>query len=67
MNQFLSNSTLENFHPLIEQAVQIISTENLDLACTLIEKAATEKAVRYQSHIHNMYALTCYTGILMKH
>lgn len=26
--------------------VQVISTDNLDLACTFIERAATEKAVR---------------------
>ena len=31
---------------LMEQAVQVCSSENLDLCCTLIEKAAKEKAVR---------------------
>ena len=35
-----------NDHVLIEQVVQIVSADNLDLGCTLIEKAATEKAVR---------------------
>ncbi|KAL1530185.1 hypothetical protein AB1Y20_001101 [Prymnesium parvum] len=33
-------------HQLMEQVVQTCSSENLDLGCTLIEKAATEKAVR---------------------
>jgi len=31
---------------LMEQLVQVCSSDNLDLGCTLIEKAATEKAVR---------------------
>merc|ERR1712185_682043 len=31
---------------LIEQVAQVCSTDNLDLCCTLIEKAAKEKAVR---------------------
>merc|ERR1712185_351746 len=31
---------------LMEQVVQVCSSENLDLCCTLIEKAAKEKAVR---------------------
>ena len=31
---------------LIEQCVQICATDNLELGCMLIEKAATEKAVR---------------------
>ena len=31
---------------LMEQVVQVCSSENLELGCTLIEKAATEKAVR---------------------
>ena len=31
---------------LMEQVVQVCSSDNLDLGCTLIEKAATEKAVR---------------------
>lgn len=31
---------------VIEQCVQICATDNLDLGCMLIEKAATEKAVR---------------------
>ena len=31
---------------LVEQVVQVCSSENLDLCCTLIEKAAKEKAVR---------------------
>jgi CCR4-NOT transcription complex subunit 1 len=31
---------------LIEQVVQICATDNLELGCMLIEKAATEKAVR---------------------
>lgn len=31
---------------LIEQVVQVCSQENLDLCCTLVEKAAKEKAVR---------------------
>lgn len=30
----------------MEQAVQILAADNLDLACTLIERAATDKAVR---------------------
>jgi CCR4-NOT transcription complex subunit 1 len=63
MNNHLKNllqiQTPEQFHPLVEHAVQVIkrnvlpiitlkvvSADNLDLACTLIEKAATEKAVR---------------------
>ncbi|OEU05862.1 hypothetical protein FRACYDRAFT_203889, partial [Fragilariopsis cylindrus CCMP1102] len=31
---------------IIEQCVQICATDNLELGCMLIEKAATEKAVR---------------------
>ena len=31
---------------LLEQVVQVCAADNLDLGCTLIEKAATEKAVR---------------------
>jgi len=31
---------------LMEQVVQVCSSDNLELGCTLIEKAATEKAVR---------------------
>ena len=31
---------------LMEQVVQVCAADNLDLGCTLIEKAATEKAVR---------------------
>jgi CCR4-NOT transcription complex subunit 1 len=31
---------------LLEQVVQVCSSDNLELGCTLIEKAATEKAVR---------------------
>ena len=50
MNNHLKNllqlQTPEQFHPLVEHAVQVVSADNLDLACTLIEKAATEKAVR---------------------
>eukprot|EP01035_Chromulina_nebulosa_P020075 gene20075-26069_t len=35
-----------NDQSLIEQIVQICSIDNLDLGCKLIEKAATEKAIR---------------------
>ena len=31
---------------LLEQVTQVCSSDNLELGCTLIEKAATEKAVR---------------------
>mmetsp|Transcript_26187 Transcript_26187/g.86121 ORF Transcript_26187/g.86121 Transcript_26187/m.86121 type:complete len:2355 (-) Transcript_26187:1156-8220(-) len=31
---------------LIEQAAQLVANDNLDLGCNIIEKAATEKAVR---------------------
>eukprot|EP01119_Soliformovum_irregulare_P023182 TRINITY_DN8072_c0_g1_i1.p1 TRINITY_DN8072_c0_g1~~TRINITY_DN8072_c0_g1_i1.p1 ORF type:complete len:2236 (-),score=833.72 TRINITY_DN8072_c0_g1_i1:325-7032(-) len=46
LRSLLQANATENLFPLVEQAVQIVATENLDLACTLIEKAATEKAVR---------------------
>lgn len=31
---------------ILEQAVQLITNDNLDLACAVVEKAATEKALR---------------------
>lgn len=42
-----SNEKLsEHEQNIIEQCVQICATDNLELGCMLIEKAATEKAVR---------------------
>ncbi|GFP80906.1 ccr4-not transcription complex subunit 1 [Phtheirospermum japonicum] len=40
--QGLSNKSSE----LLEQAVQLVTNDNLDLGCVLIEQAATEKAVQ---------------------
>jgi CCR4-NOT transcription complex subunit 1 len=34
-----------NEHNLVEQVVQFVTTDNLDLGCSFIEKAATDKAV----------------------
>jgi CCR4-NOT transcription complex subunit 1 len=41
-----SESLNEQEQNLLEQCVQICATDNLELGCKLIEKAATEKAVR---------------------
>lgn len=42
-----SNTRLsEPVQNVIDQCVSVVSQENLELGCTLIEKAATEKAVR---------------------
>eukprot|EP01114_Cavostelium_apophysatum_P013415 TRINITY_DN3247_c0_g1_i5.p1 TRINITY_DN3247_c0_g1~~TRINITY_DN3247_c0_g1_i5.p1 ORF type:complete len:2234 (+),score=701.16 TRINITY_DN3247_c0_g1_i5:75-6776(+) len=46
LRSILQAQTPEQLHPMVEQAVQILASDNLDLACTIIEKAATEKAVR---------------------
>jgi CCR4-NOT transcription complex subunit 1 len=37
---------MEQEQNVIEQCVQICATDNIELGCMLIEKAATEKAVR---------------------
>jgi CCR4-NOT transcription complex subunit 1 len=36
----------ENSLPLVEHAISVLCAENLDLACAVIEKAATDRAVR---------------------
>jgi CCR4-NOT transcription complex subunit 1 len=41
-----SDSLNDQEQNLLEQCVQICATDNLELGCKLIEKAATEKAVR---------------------
>jgi CCR4-NOT transcription complex subunit 1 len=41
-----SDKLTEQEQNVIEQCVQICATDNLELGCMLIEKAATEKAVR---------------------
>jgi len=41
-----SDNLTEQEQNVIEQCVQICATDNLELGCMLIEKAATEKAVR---------------------
>jgi CCR4-NOT transcription complex subunit 1 len=41
-----SETLTEQEQNLMEQCVQICATDNLELGCKLIEKAATEKAVR---------------------
>ncbi|PRP81377.1 hypothetical protein PROFUN_11064 [Planoprotostelium fungivorum] len=46
LRNLLQSNTSEQFHGMIESAVQLIASDNLDLACALIEKAATERAVR---------------------
>lgn len=55
LRQLLTNSTgngnnssqpSEQEQSLVEQCVSVCSTDNLELGCMLIEKAATEKAVR---------------------
>ena len=51
LRQLLTSSTRsenlgEQDQNVIEQCVQICATDNLELGCKLIEKAATEKAVR---------------------
>lgn len=44
LRQLLSPSCPEQ--QLLEQTISIVSQDNLDLGCTIIEKAATDKAVR---------------------
>jgi CCR4-NOT transcription complex subunit 1 len=44
LRSLLSQATSDQ--PLIEQIVQVCSNDNLDIGCKLIEKAATEKAIR---------------------
>jgi len=46
LRNLLQNNTSEQYHGMIESAVQLIASDNLDLACALIEKAATDRAVR---------------------
>eukprot|EP01117_Protostelium_nocturnum_P004885 TRINITY_DN1770_c0_g1_i1.p1 TRINITY_DN1770_c0_g1~~TRINITY_DN1770_c0_g1_i1.p1 ORF type:complete len:1948 (-),score=339.96 TRINITY_DN1770_c0_g1_i1:159-6002(-) len=46
LRSLLQTSTPETYHQMIESAVQLLANDNLDLACALIEKAATEKAIR---------------------
>lgn len=50
LRSFLHDHTPESLLPQLENTILVISSENLDLACTLIEKAATEKAVRDTDH-----------------
>eukprot|EP01116_Phalansterium_solitarium_P014539 TRINITY_DN3224_c0_g1_i5.p1 TRINITY_DN3224_c0_g1~~TRINITY_DN3224_c0_g1_i5.p1 ORF type:complete len:1462 (-),score=389.12 TRINITY_DN3224_c0_g1_i5:3053-7438(-) len=46
LRALLTQQTPPEYQPAIEQAVQIVANDNLDLSCTLIEKAATERAVK---------------------
>mmetsp|Transcript_3255 Transcript_3255/g.6046 ORF Transcript_3255/g.6046 Transcript_3255/m.6046 type:complete len:2350 (+) Transcript_3255:179-7228(+) len=47
LRSLLSQTSAREEQPnLLEQVVQICSSENLELGCMLIEKAATEKAMR---------------------
>lgn len=43
LRQMLQGNVEQN---MIEQAVQLVVNENLELGCTIIERAATDKAVR---------------------
>lgn len=50
---------------LLEHAVQLVTNDNLDLGCALIEQAATEKVRllillnKFLYRIHAVYALWC--------
>lgn len=50
---------------LLEHAVQLVTNDNLDLGCALIEQAATEKVRllillnKFLYCIHAVYALWC--------
>lgn len=38
--------TIEHLVPLVEHAISVLCADNLDLACAVIEKAATDRAIR---------------------
>lgn len=38
--------TNEHMLPLVEHAISVLCSDNLDLACAIIEKAATDRAIR---------------------
>jgi CCR4-NOT transcription complex subunit 1 len=44
LRPLLGNS--EHLLPLVEHAISVLCADNLDLACAVIEKAATDRAVR---------------------
>lgn len=46
MRSLLSTAAPNADHSTMEMLVQLCSSENLELGCMLIEKAATEKAMR---------------------
>lgn len=46
MRSLLATAAPSTDHAVTEMLVQLCSSENLELGCMLIEKAATEKAMR---------------------